>query len=183
MSGFVSQDGTRVLLSGGSFARVSQDYVRALLAGGSAARVSQDIALVVIQNAALAQVAQDFAFVIATNSCTTVTITGHFVDAANNPIANGTVEIQLNVDARSCSGVNVSASHPIAIILDANGNIPPNTFLWSNSNLTPGAQGQNTVYHIRVFNSQGLLAWQHDYATIPSPVGGGWTFDLSNLTF
>lgn len=180
MSGFVSQDTTRAVLSGGSLARVSQDALKAILSGGSRARVSQDIQLLVIQNASAAQVAQDLELLVLLNQCAAITVTGRFFDAANNPIAGGTIEFQLNVDARMpCNGIQVAASRPVAVILDANGSIPPNTYLWANSQLTTGVAGQNTVYHIRVYNAQGLLVWQFDYATIPN-VG---TFDLSQLSF
>lgn len=183
MSGFVSQDTTRALLSGGSLARVSQDVVKTLLSGGSKARVSQDIELLVIQNASLAQVAQDLELLVLRNACAAIQITGRFMDAANNPIAGGTVEFQLNTDAMmGCLGIQVMANRPVAVILDSNGNIPPNTFLWANSQLSTGVTGQNTVYHIRVFNAQGLLVWQLDYATIPPQLGSG-VFDLSNLVF
>jgi len=181
MSGFVSQDSTRAILSGGSLARVPQDSVRVLLAGGSQARVSQDFQLLVIQNASLAQVAQELLLVAMTNSCVAVTVTGHFTDAANNPIAGGMIEVQLNVDARTCNSLNVAAKPAVLAILDANGNIPPNTYMWSNSNLTSDGANNPTIYHIRLYNAQGLLVWSNDNATIPSPLGNG-TFDLSNLT-
>jgi len=186
MTGFVPQDTTLSLLSGSvSRARLIQDVAATLLSGGSRARLVQDVPLVVIQNSSNAIFAGDILLLIGTNSFSATFITGQFFDAANNPLAGGTVTFDLGTDAHVIggTGVQVLAGRQVAVILDSNGRIPPNTAIWSNSILSNDGMGNLTIYHIRAYNVQGLLSWNHDYAKITSGPMGGGSFDVSNLTF
>lgn len=87
---------------------------------------------------------------------------GSFQDALGNPVAGGTLTLQLTQDAminggatgQVCSGIEAS------IILDGSGNASAN--VWPNDQLTPST----TSYKATVYTSTGQLAWGPQYETI-----------------
>ena len=99
-----------------------------------------------------------------------------FFDASNNPLANGKVTFQLNTDASSTvpGGPQVSAGKITSATLDDTGSATPSFF--PNDQLFP----PNTVYFVKAYTAQGLIAWQGQVsvATIPPapPIDYVFTF-------
>lgn len=97
---------------------------------------------------------------------------GNFQSPAGGPLAGGSITFRLSSDA-TVSDAQVGAVVLTSATLDSNGSISGTVNLWPNSTLTPN----NTVYRIKVYTSQGQLAWTSEN-TIPA---GSGTFDLGTL--
>lgn len=89
-----------------------------------------------------------------------------------SPVANGRLFLKLSKDAFAF-GVNQVASSLISFTLDVNGNIPANTQIWANDELTPAG----TTYAVSVTKGLGLV-WGSDNISIAgiSPI------NINNLT-
>jgi hypothetical protein len=75
--------------------------------------------------------------------------------ASGQPLAFGSVKIQLNTDAvvLTTNGPQVVSGRVVKVSLDSTGSATPN--LWPNSVMTPS----NTVYNVTAYSAQGQSAW------------------------
>lgn len=109
-------------------------------------------------------------------------INGAFQDASGNPLANGTLLVQLSQDALLSGGQGqVSGEIKVAITLDSSGNVlgsstspsGPNQYLWPTDEMTPSG----VSYTVWAYAFNGQLAWGPNYnLTVPT----GSTYDLGN---
>lgn len=96
-----------------------------------------------------------------------------FQDAQSNCLSAGRLTLDLSQPARVTTGGGLVAPLRVSVTLDSTGKIPANTLIWGNDQLTPSG----TTYHLRVFNSNGLLASDVGIVIIQ----GGSPVDLSQL--
>jgi hypothetical protein len=161
MAGRDSQDAPLVVTSPSTAnVRESQDTALSVTRPSTAhVRASQDIALLVDRPRSTAvRVSQDIRLLAISNLYTFILVPvfgGNFQDAEGNPVAFGTLYLQLSNDARSVGNAQVLSKPPIAITLDVNGNAPP-TSIWFNGILHPA----NTYYAATLFSASGQPIWQ-----------------------
>lgn len=99
---------------------------------------------------------------------------GAFQDPMGNPLAAGSITLQLNTDAVTGTNAQLAAGRLVSATLGNSGSISGTVNVWPNDQLTP----TTTVYIVRVYTSTGQLAWQSEQ-TIPSGVG---SFDIGTWT-
>lgn len=104
----------------------------------------------------------------------TITSSVCFQDSQANCLASGQLTLDLSQPARVTSGGGQVAPLRVSVTLDSTGKIPAGTLIWGNDQLTPSG----TTYHLRVFNSNGLLASDIGVVIIQ----GASPVDLSQLT-
>lgn len=80
---------------------------------------------------------------------------GGFQDALGNPIANGTLTLQLNEDQQISSTGQIVRGVVTKVPLDSNGNISGTVLVWGNDNMSDTA----SFYWARVYTANGKLAW------------------------
>jgi len=121
--------------------------------GSPSVAVDQSLALIVEQRLVpqiiFNYIDQQLALIVERRTNTSFT----FLDPAGNPVANGTLELRLNVDA-SANGKQVSAGRRIVASLDITGSC--NLNLWTNDVLSPSG----TCYRGEVKTAQGLPVWK-----------------------
>jgi hypothetical protein len=103
----------------------------------------------------------------------TVILTGGtFQDPAGNPIANGTLVLELSQNAIVIgTPIEICSGSKILIQLDANGNAVTGQTAWPNDILTPA----KTFYFASVYTANGQLVWGPNAQSILS------TFTTFNL--
>lgn len=81
-------------------------------------------------------------------------ISGNWQDASGTPVSNGRLFLRLSQDATAISTGQIAPSL-VSIPLDINGNIPANTKIWANDELSP----TGTTYTASVLAQGGGLVW------------------------
>lgn len=103
---------------------------------------------------------------------------GPFEDFAGNPIAGGTLVLQLSQDAQLTLGQGqLGGGRTVTLLLDSDGNVStsPPQYVWPTDQMAP----TGVTYRGQVFTAQGQLVWGPTYSlTIPT----GATFNVDNWT-
>jgi hypothetical protein len=120
--------------------------------------VDQDLGLVVYKTVPSLEVDQDLLIVVAQLKQVIIQKQPFlfvFQTASGQPLAFGTVTIQLNTDAvvTSTNGPQVVSGRTVKVNLDGTGSATP--YLWPNSVMSPSG----TVYNVTAYSAQGQLAW------------------------
>lgn len=88
---------------------------------------------------------------------------GPWFDAANNPLANGYLIIQLNQDAALSGSVNNQIyGGTIKVTLDAEGNFPNAVTLAPTTSMNPSS----SVYVVSAYTAEGQLVWGPNTMTL-----------------
>lgn len=91
------------------------------------------------------------------------TLSGSWKYPNGTPVANGKLYLRLSQDAQiTGGGGQIGGGAALVITLDANGNVPAGTLVYSNDNLTPSG----TTYKCSVVAPGGALVWGLEKVTI-----------------
>jgi len=99
-------------------------------------------------------------------------INGYFEDSEGNPLALGYLLFEL-IQNTSVNGFIVCAGSIVKILLDVNGNIAANQYIWGNDQMSP----INSFYRVTGYSASGQIVFGPNNQQV---MGNGGTFDLSN---
>jgi hypothetical protein len=110
-------------------------------------------------------------------------VNGSIQSASHTAVSNGSISLQLNVDATVIAAPNgfVCADIPIVFQFDANGNLIQPCAIWSNAELNPqNSLGLGTYYLVTLYDQNGArlnavpMWWQF-------PEAAGAMVDISSV--
>ena len=96
-----------------------------------------------------------------TNAYSKSNITGGgFQNNQGVPLSGGYLTFQLSHDSNVSTlggptGIQVVAGQTTHMLLDSNGNLCPNQYLWTNDNLSPSG----SYYKVIAYDSSGIRVW------------------------